>query len=223
MAYGSINGQTFAPSGFGLGTTGATAPIGTNGNPDLNLAIQNGWYRVGSTTENSPVGSPGFPEGGYHLVRVDAGRYITQTIYFGFQIWTGCAARRYTTVADSSDTWSDWEWVNPPLQIGVEYQTTERHNAKPVYIKLVSLGSGPEANSVKLISHGAENLENIVAYGGSMNSNGTTPVSLPGLTSSGTDIRYLGANYSSFIWKAGTSSISNYDGTAWIKYTKTTD
>lgn len=30
-----------------------------------------------------------------------------------------------------------WEWVNPPMVAGVEYRTTERHDGKPVYRKLV--------------------------------------------------------------------------------------
>lgn len=35
------------------------------------------------------------------------------------------------------------EWVNPPMQLGVEYRTAERINGKPVYIKLVNLGNLP--------------------------------------------------------------------------------
>ena len=29
--------------------------------------------------------------------------------------------------------WSPFEWVNPPMKLGVEYRTTERWNQKPVY------------------------------------------------------------------------------------------
>lgn len=38
------------------------------------------------------------------------------------------------------NTWLPWEWVNPPMQFGVEYRTTERYLGKPVYVKVVSLG-----------------------------------------------------------------------------------
>lgn len=33
-----------------------------------------------------------------------------------------------------------WEWVNPLMQIGVEYRTTERFWGKPVYYKIVDCG-----------------------------------------------------------------------------------
>jgi hypothetical protein len=36
--------------------------------------------------------------------------------------------------------WSQWEWVNPPMVLGVEYRTTERWQGKPVYTKLLDLG-----------------------------------------------------------------------------------
>lgn len=44
---------------------------------------------------------------------------------------------------DSSDPAGQWdplEYINPPMQLGVEYRTTERHLGKPVYVKVVSLG-----------------------------------------------------------------------------------
>jgi hypothetical protein len=36
--------------------------------------------------------------------------------------------------------WSEWEWVNPPMEVGVEYRTTERWNGKAVYVKTKNLG-----------------------------------------------------------------------------------
>lgn len=30
--------------------------------------------------------------------------------------------------------WGEWEWLNPPMQLGVEYRTTERYLGKPVYV-----------------------------------------------------------------------------------------
>ena len=33
------------------------------------------------------------------------------------------------------------EWANPPMEIGVEYRTTKRHNGKPVYTKLIDFGA----------------------------------------------------------------------------------
>lgn len=48
------------------------------------------------------------------------------------------------------DTWGDWEWLNPPMQIGVEYRTTERFNGKPVYAQLVNCGA-LEARTMKTV------------------------------------------------------------------------
>lgn len=37
--------------------------------------------------------------------------------------------------------WDEWEWENPPMEFGVEYRTTERHNGKAVYTILFHLGA----------------------------------------------------------------------------------
>ncbi len=39
------------------------------------------------------------------------------------------------------NTWLPWEWVNPPMQFGVEYRTTERYLGKPVYTTIVNCGT----------------------------------------------------------------------------------
>ena len=41
--------------------------------------------------------------------------------------------------------YSEWEWVNPPMLLGVEYRTTERWNGKPVYTSLVNVGAYQES------------------------------------------------------------------------------
>lgn len=41
------------------------------------------------------------------------------------------------------NTWLPWEWVNPPMQLGVEYRTTERYQGKPVYAKRIHCESMP--------------------------------------------------------------------------------
>ena len=35
-------------------------------------------------------------------------------------------------------TWQPFEWDNPPMEVGVEYRTTERWMGKPVYTKLLT-------------------------------------------------------------------------------------
>ena len=49
--------------------------------------------------------------------------------------------------------WTPWEYINPPMLLGVEYRTTERYMGKPVYTKLVDCGSLMNAES-KVVAHG---------------------------------------------------------------------
>lgn len=54
----------------------------------------------------------------------------------------GCIA----TKTKFAGTWQPIEWVNPPMNLGVEYRTTERWNGKVVYSKCVSLGRMPKSS-----------------------------------------------------------------------------
>ena len=38
----------------------------------------------------------------------------------------------------NGDTWNEWEWENPPMQVGVEYRTTKRFNGKPIYTRALT-------------------------------------------------------------------------------------
>ena len=57
-----------------------------------------------------------------------------------------------------SGVWRDWEWVNPPMQLGVEYRTTERWNGEVGYTKLINCGAMPNA-SEKIIEHGVSGMK----------------------------------------------------------------
>ena len=41
--------------------------------------------------------------------------------------------------------WQPVEWINPPMELGTEYRTTERYFGKPVYVKVVDCGKCPES------------------------------------------------------------------------------
>lgn len=43
--------------------------------------------------------------------------------------------------------WTDWEWDNPPMALGVEYRTTERSGGNPVYVKQVYVGALPNTSN----------------------------------------------------------------------------
>ena len=52
--------------------------------------------------------------------------------------------------SSSPAVWMPFEWVNPPMKIGVEYRTTERYDGKPVFVMAVNGGAFPD-NSSKII------------------------------------------------------------------------
>lgn len=49
-----------------------------------------------------------------------------------------------------SGAWNPWEWVNPPMVLGVEYRTTERYEGKPVYTLLFNAGLMADGKQVDI-------------------------------------------------------------------------
>ena len=132
-----------APAGFGLGEV--------NGKwcEDPNTAVTIGFYRLGGTaTVNVP------DKWGYGTMIVERrSGCIYQTVknadgFTQLQMIVRCSE-------DSGATWSEWEYVNPPMYVGVEYRTTERHNGKAVYAKAIDFGALPN-NSEKQVEFCAE-------------------------------------------------------------------
>lgn len=163
---------------------------------------------------NAPDG-----DGGYWLIRVD-GRDDTvlyQTAYANRQnsgVPNSVICRRYYVNSE----WSPWEYITPPMQLGVEYCTVERYNSKPIYIKAVSLGL-LENNTSKSVEHGISDFGSCVECSGF-----SGPINLVG--SGGVDsiyatTSYIGIDTNGSFSSAATSSKLNT--VAIIKYTKTTD
>ena len=100
-----------APAGYGLGSVGVTSLL------DANTAKENGWYIGGG--ENA-VNFPSYNHKYGELFVLARNTTIEQ-----FSIYQGTICVRYST--DGGTTWSYWEYVNPPMTIGVEYRTTERY------------------------------------------------------------------------------------------------
>lgn len=140
----AIKSET-APSGYGLGTTGAYCA-------DANNANKNGWYGVDANSTNIPSGASGVMF--VKTLSTAHGTDIYQTITSGVT-----AIRRY--YSSWAGEWQPWEYVNPPMQLGVEYRTTERYMGKPVYAKLIDVGYLPNASKKvvdSVISSGIEEL-----------------------------------------------------------------
>lgn len=137
-----------APAGYGLGTD--STELGAS--DDLDNVTNNGNYRWGSTPPaNAPImnnyGGSGY---GYMRVNNSTASNCTQTVYTCYSGMENCRQMR----AKIDGVWQPWEWVNPPMFLGVEHRTTERYNGAPVYTKLIDFGSMPANGSGKWVEHG---------------------------------------------------------------------
>lgn len=104
------------------------------------------------------------------------------------------------------------EWINPPMQLGVEYRTAGRYNSKPVYAKAISFGQAPNA-TYKDVSHGIKNFSQLVSYTGMMG--GANLIETPALDS-------IQINASNIRITTNTDVSASYVYLV-LRYTKTTD
>ena len=116
-----------APDGFGLGAhVGMTVA-------DANKATKNGWYLVqgGAANAASPYEHP--------MLVVGYGQTaLTQIAFMG----NAASSMTYILIRKRyGANWNEWEWLNPVMDVGVEYRTTERWNGVPVYTMLVDAGT----------------------------------------------------------------------------------
>jgi len=105
--------------------------------------------------------------------------------------------------------WRPWEWVNPPLALGVEYRTTERLYGKPVYKKMINVGY--VAVGTQTYEHGIENMDipytlEVINVGGWC------------ITNASGNNQYFDRTSIQFTTGANQGSVSFV-----MKYTKTTD
>lgn len=123
-----------APAGYGLGAWAKHSS-------DFNNELITGWYATASTsTANSP-----FKYAVMHVIK----RNDEMCVQVAYDISpSSSSAHAYGAIAirrQYVDTFSEWEWVNPPMALGVEYRTTERWNGKVKYTTLVNCGNLPAA------------------------------------------------------------------------------
>ena len=121
--------QNNDPRNWGLG---ANAKLLTSAD-NLDNIRENGWYWWYDTR-------PSGAEYNYCHMRVDNGQTgtlssVTQTIY----------RDSINIVMIRFNDGNKWitEYVNPPMQLGEEYRTTERYQGKPVYAKRIHCESMP--------------------------------------------------------------------------------
>ena len=196
--YNQVSGV--APAGYGLG---GTAKILTDAD-DLNNIKTTGWYCYHSNKHPANVPTP---EVFSAVMEVIFGYYSGQTMQRVYSTgdnndWNLVAQR----VSYGSGGWQPWEWVNPPMKLGVEYRTVERYNGKPVYAKLLNFGALPNSTS-KSFAHGISSLGYVVdIYGQGV---------------AGQDVKV--SVDTTNITITSTSNLSAVTAYPVIKYTKTTD
>ena len=118
---------------------GATPVLLTSAD-DLNTIKASGWYVW--TRSDAPKNVPSGANTTYiSCMRVwqNGNTCLQECVDSSNSGNKGCKVQR----AIYGSTVYDWEWVNPPMDAGVEYRTTERYNGKIVYVKLVNFGTLP--------------------------------------------------------------------------------
>lgn len=189
-----------APSGYGLGGSGAWVDA-------LNNATKSGFYCWTSSAQNTPFGY------GNLLVLVRSDR-ITQIGIDPYMTGHGGIVIRHYT----GSNWLPWEWVNPPMQPGVEYRTTERYDGKVVYRKALDLGALPNTSS-KNVAHNKGTSGVIVSIDAYAISSSATRQAFPFITSSGSIAgRFHATDYNVVLTTF--SDVSGYNGYAILRYTK---
>ena len=213
QARGNINA---APGGFGLGSNAKAL----TSNDDVNDISASGWYSW--NTNNVPKNA--IDLSWTTIMRVDS------------HLWNVFVQTAYG-VTDANDYYTqpivarrmrygskigEWEYVNPPMQQGIEYRTTERYLGKPVYCKVVDLGEGTNGKTVNVGTTEMIHVECRATYG-------SWSLPMPELPFGSTDKSLESTTAQAFYSNAKTVTIIKgstcpaFTATAKIYYTKTTD
>lgn len=208
-----------APGGFGLG---GNAKWLTEAD-DVNAISESGWYAWDSPHTPKNAINVAYSS----IMRVDAQNKVvnSKTIYGVVN------AKPYPIVVRNMTYGSfvgEWEYENPPMNLNVEYRTTERYLSKPVYVKTINMGNLP-GNAVKQASFQSNNVvDKIVSVTGQCTSDSGVNMSLPYHAGSGPNwntVILVGAT------GAGTAQIVTFsedfagytDAYVTVKYTKLED
>lgn len=134
-----------APAGYGLGKISNENTITSIS--DLDALKVNCNFLYSSPENPIIVGSVSII---YAYGRVDAydGSRAKMAIVPVFPEYKSTIVR----YAGSGGTWGEWDWVNPPMDVGVEYRTTERWQGKPVFTKLFDFGEAANDKVMRFTS-----------------------------------------------------------------------
>lgn len=186
-----------APGGFGLGeSSGRTV----NGFSDI---TGYGFFRIPTESGFAPDTSTNW-----------GGVYIGANLSYGTLLYARNNALMAVREVSGGEV-GPIEWINPPMELGVEYRTTERYLGKPVYVKLVDCGKFPPPGNSVLVAHGISNCYPVSITARMSNGNTVPFVSKYTIGADGVNI-FLES-------KSGVSDQSANTTVALMRYTKTTD
>ena len=188
-----------APSGYGLG--GAPSYI-----TDCNTVTDTGWYKWDSQASNAP-----FANGIMQVIGRVKDASALQTAYM--MAASGILYSQTRRINKSTGVYDEWEYDNPPMTLGTEYRTTERHNGKPVYIMAFNAGSMPNNKTLRVTLpgkiQGQEIIHTALRIKSGSNSMQMAYGADPGYFIEGTNLALT-----------TTGDFSSYTATATFKYTK---
>lgn len=197
QARGNINA---APGGFGLGElTCRTA----NSFSDI---TGYGFYRVPSESGFAPDTSSNW-----------GAIYIGATLSYGTLLYARNNALMAVRAVSGGEV-GPIEWVNPPMDLGTEYRTTERYLGKPVYAKLLDCGTIPAQGTHKDLVCSSD-VNSIVSVSAYSPQRGNT---LPYYDTNGVRYSIAGSGKTVMIWNYSESMLDT-NVHALVKYTKATD
>ena len=95
----------------------------------------------------------------------------------------GQTLQRFTECSDAATVyerqyfnsmWHEWECVNPPMVLGVEYRTKDRYLGKPVYTKIVNVGALPNTKT-SMVAHNIAAIDFVIRCDGQMSNGNSLP------------------------------------------------
>ena len=189
-----------APGGFGLGeSSGRTV----NGFSDI---TGYGFFRIPTESGFAPDTSTNW-----------GGVYIGANLSYGTLLYARNNALMAVRAVSGGEV-GPIEWVNPPMDLGTEYRTTERYLGKPVYAKLLDCGTIPAQGTHKDLVCSSD-VNSIVSVSAYSPQRGNT---LPYYDTNGVKYSIAGSGKTVMIWNYSESMLDT-NVHALVKYTKATD
>lgn len=147
-----------APGGFGLGANGWPYVYTVLTADTIDSVNRSGLYVYDDNNISIDTGLGNYGGSGLllHLAHTIAHSYDAKQIFYPR---AGMKNTYLERVKDTDKGWQPWEYVNPPMESGVEYRTTERFWKRPVYYKIVDCG---QIVDNKQVEHGIANMRDCI-------------------------------------------------------------